>query len=441
MSSGTFRVPPCPDISMIWAICLMLTPMLLPAAGSEKVLLDVTKPAALAQVSPSKEGVGFTTPASVEYSTEGATRRAVEITAMPGAKWPGVNIRPASGVFDLTGLQKLQCKVTNTSEMDTLVGVRVDNDADENSITGTSSLPAGATKLIEIPLSGLTSSGKEFDPANVRQVVVFLNGPKTETKVRIESLSAVPPPAQAGPLAERKKFDISKAKLVWSDEFDGDKVDRTKWSVQRGQRKGGYMRSEGAILDGQGHLILRCDVKDGQYGSGFLTTEGKFMKKFGYFEARIKMKQHKGHWPAFWLCATAVNKVGNEGRDGSEIDIMEGPFPQKNVVNHAVHWDGYGADHAAAGTVGKLPNDAPIYDGEWHTYGLDWFENGYVFYIDGIETWRCDAGGVCQVPLGILLTDEIDTLDGKGWTKSSVKDAKLPEDTLIDYVRVYDEVK
>ena len=48
---------------------------------------------------------------------------------------------------------------------------------------------------------------------------------------------------------------------------------------------------------------------------------------------------------------------------------------------------------------------------------------------------------MCQVPLGILLTDEIDNLDGKGWTKSSVKNAKLPEDTLIDYVRVYDEVK
>jgi hypothetical protein len=56
----------------------------------------------------------------------------------------------------------------------------------------------------------------------------------------------------------------------------------------------------------------------------------------------------------------------------------------------------------------------------------------YVFCVDGKETWRTKAGGVCQVPVYILLSDEI----GK-WAGDITK-AKLPDKFLVDYVRVYD---
>jgi hypothetical protein len=55
-----------------------------------------------------------------------------------------------------------------------------------------------------------------------------------------------------------------------------------------------------------------------------------------------------------------------------------------------------------------------------------------VFYVDGKETWRTKAGGVCQVPVYILLSDEI----GK-WAGAIAK-AKLPDRLLVDYVWVYD---
>ena len=48
--------------------------------------------------------------------------------------------------------------------------------------------------------------------------------------------------------------------------------------------------------------------------------------------------------------------------------------------------------------------------------------------------WRTDAGGVCQVPLYIKLSDEI----GK-WAGDITK-VKLPDRFLVDYVRVYDLV-
>ena len=55
-----------------------------------------------------------------------------------------------------------------------------------------------------------------------------------------------------------------------------------------------------------------------------------------------------------------------------------------------------------------------------------------VFYIDGKETWRTKAGGVCQVPVYIKLSDEIGPWAG------DIKKADLPDETLVDYVRVYD---
>jgi hypothetical protein len=50
------------------------------------------------------------------------------------------------------------------------------------------------------------------------------------------------------------------------------------------------------------------------------------------------------------------------------------------------------------------------------------------------ETWRSKAGGVCQVPQYMLLSDEIGPWAG------DITKAKLPDRFLVDYVRVYDLV-
>ena len=47
---------------------------------------------------------------------------------------------------------------------------------------------------------------------------------------------------------------------------------------------------------------------------------------------------------------------------------------------------------------------------------------------------RLDAGGVCQVPLYIKLSDEIGKWGG------DITKANLPDRFLVDYVRVYDLV-
>lgn len=220
-------------------------------------------------------------------------------------------------------------------------------------------------------------------------------------------------------------------KLVWSDEFIGSKVDGAKWESPEYKRRDAWWSKEAMVLDGKGSLLMKVFEKNGEFYDGCVRSKGKFEKAFGYFEARMKLHKSLGHWPAFWLFNDSVNKVGDEGRDGTEIDIMEVPWLDDRV-NFALHWDGYGPEHKSKGTSFTVPGLAK----GWHTYGLWWSPEEYRFYVDGKELWRSTDGGVCQVPLYIKLSDEA---ENNGWA-GDIRKAVLPDETAVDYVRVYDLV-
>ena len=220
-------------------------------------------------------------------------------------------------------------------------------------------------------------------------------------------------------------------KLVWHDEFDGKKLDASKWDVPPdGKRRDAWWMGKAVTLDGKGHLVIRT-FKDGdRYVDGCVRTQGKFEHAFGYYVARIKLQNQPGHWSAFWMMGRGVGKIGDEGRDGTEIDIMEKPWLDDRV-QHALHWDGYGDAHKSKGKVSKVPG---VMEG-YHTFGLLWTPEEYVFCVDGKETWRTKAGGVCQVPLYLKLSDEVGKWGG------DIRQAKLPDQFVVDHVRVYDVVE
>jgi beta-glucanase (GH16 family) len=218
-------------------------------------------------------------------------------------------------------------------------------------------------------------------------------------------------------------------RLVWHDEFNGTTLDTTKWDVPDGRRRDGWWSREAISLDGQGNLVISTLKQGDRYLDGCVRTRGKFEHAHGYYVARIKLQQQPGHWSAFWLYGPSVGEVGDDGRDGTEIDIMEKPSLDDRV-QHALHWDGYGKSHKSASKVAKVPG---VCEG-FHTFSLWWTPDEYVFFVDGQETWRTRAGGVCQVPLYIKLSDEIGKWGG------DIKTAKLPDRFLVDYVRVYDLV-
>ena len=109
------------------------------------------------------------------------------------------------------------------------------------------------------------------------------------------------------------------------------------------------------------------------------------------------------------------------------IIIMESAYKYRQEVSHTIHWNGYKEHHRQVPHTVRMPE---IFEG-YHTFSLEWNEKEYVFYIDGYETWRTDAGGVSQVPAYLKLSVEV------GEWAGDIKKAALPGAAYIDEVRVY----
>lgn len=217
-------------------------------------------------------------------------------------------------------------------------------------------------------------------------------------------------------------------RIVWHDEFDGATLDDSKWERMDCPRREAFWSKDDAYLDGKGSLILRTQKAGDRFSSGAVRTKGKFEHRYGYWECRCQFPKQQGHWPAFWMMPVAGLPDGESGGvAGTEIDIMEKAY-QTDKMNHALHWDGYGAHHKSA--VQELEG-LGLNEG-FHTFGLWWTPEEYVFYVDGKETWRTKAGGPSQAMSYAKLTEEIGPWAGK------ITEAVLPDYFTVDYVRVYD---
>lgn len=254
------------------------------------------------------------------------------------------------------------------------------------------------------------------------------------------------------PLSDPKRIDLSQFDLVFEENFDGDEIDKTKWRVYRHPdkkaviRKGGFWSaSQAKIIDGRLHITTE-HKKDGDMGAGYYTeainTSGLFEQRYGYFECRCKLPAAEGLWAAFWLHSENVG-FGRSGKEGTEIDIFESPlFSRKKLRNSVVsnlHYNGYGISGKSK-RLGAFAVDDPY--GKFNTYGLEWNEKEYIFYINGVETCRTNFGGVSRQKQFMILSVEVDGVGGKplfGWS-GNIKnnpEGTLPVDFVVDYVRVY----
>ncbi len=165
-----------------------------------------------------------------------------------------------------------------------------------------------------------------------------------------------------------------------------------------------------------------------------------FSQAYGYFECKVKFPKSKGLWSAFWLQSSNMRKIGNDGKDGTEIDVFESAFINSKTpkMGHALLWDGYGSDSKCEDYVTTDVSD--LYDG-YHTYALKWTPEYYVFYIDGKATWATDAGGVSTVKEFLRFTVEIDAGDKYGPHGQKIgifiHDNSENDDFMVDYIKVY----
>ena len=217
-------------------------------------------------------------------------------------------------------------------------------------------------------------------------------------------------------------------KMVWSDEFNGTSLDTDTW---------GYAppwfdpvgETPVFISVRGGNLVLTVDrgpISNNIVG-GMVRSRGNYHKTYGYFEARFKLPHPipTNMNANFWM-------NGNDRSISAEIDIMETHGGHNGNISHTIHWHDDNGEKAP--TDSRYFKGHGVYDGGWHTISVLWNqEHGYIFYIDGQETFRPTRARVSSAPSWIILGVNI-----SHWRDAELTKDQIPFEVLFDYVRVYD---
>ena len=181
--------------------------------------------------------------------------------------------------------------------------------------------------------------------------------------------------------------------LVWSDEFNGSKVDESVWNYNTGGNGWGnnelqyYTNRPENIRLVNGCLEIEArkeKYENREYTSARIYSKGKKSFLYGKMEARIKFPGGKGTWPAFWM----MGEAGGWPKCG-EIDIMEHVGSIDNRASFALHTqekNGMNGRNWHGTHTFNYPLSA-----DFHVYGVEWCqeeENGkdcIRFTVDGIE--------------------------------------------------------
>ena len=251
----------------------------------------------------------------------------------------------------------------------------------------------------------------------------------------------------------KDSIDMSRFELVWSDEFDRG-FDTSVWqghyvygADDTQLRDTAYWNREQVSFTEDGCLKLTVEYKENgpagpaYYSYGMETNPNKnysgdhtgYEQLYGYFEIRCILPKGEGINPAFWLLTDGMWDDDTDGGvSGAEVDVFETNTRYDNnnkefgSVYHTIHVDAYGDAH-------KSENQGPFYANDpyntFNTYGVEWNKEGYIFYINGIETARTDFGGVCEVPLYLIISVGVD--------ENIANNTYLPASMTVDYVRCY----
>lgn len=254
-------------------------------------------------------------------------------------------------------------------------------------------------------------------------------------------------------------------KLVWSDEFDGTELDTTKWDYRlsmMGQEWPAWTDDEKAVeLDGNSNAVFTLLEKDGRPVSAQLQTghnymdepvvktkfgedalqwnigklhENKFTHRYGYYECRCKLQQSNAWWSAFWMQSPMIGASLNPADSGTELDIME-CFDIGKIASHNAFTGGYGLD-CKRETVGGLTG---LDQSEYHYFGMLWDENGYTFYVDGVEDGHISKY-VSHIPEFILISTEVKGYRYEDHTPIPEAFEAIGDKFIVDHVRVFDKI-
>ena len=266
--------------------------------------------------------------------------------------------------------------------------------------------------------------------------------------------------------------------LVMADEFDTDGAPNPAiWGYDIGVGINGWGNQElqyytdrpENIIVQNGVLIITAkeeSFKGSNYTSARILTKGKFEQKYGRFEARIRLPNGKGLWPAFWMLGNNIEEEHDNDLSTfqwpfcGEIDIMENAGSKPTIISGAVHGPGYSGGEPILKKY-DLVNDRV--DTGFHVYGVEWGPDYVNFYVDDVLYNQITPDDLPNGPFPEfyeeIFTDPVELEEYRARWNQWVNDQPFymllnlavgglfdgppnaetvfPQTMLVDYVRVY----
>jgi beta-glucanase (GH16 family) len=243
------------------------------------------------------------------------------------------------------------------------------------------------------------------------------------------------------------------ARLIWSDDFNGPAgapPDPAKWHAVTGpygadSHELEYYtdRSTNVTLDGAGNLVITArretysgDSVTRQYTSARIETGGLFQTMYRELDARIKLPEGQGLWPAFWALGSDYARVGWPG--SGEIDMMEELGKNPFVFYGSIHGPSRASPDGWTITVAKRSRASLA--ARFHVYGVRWSPGKVVFTLDGVPygaRTRADLKPGDRWALNHPFYLLLDLAVGGDWPGSPNASTPFPARMLVDWVRVY----
>ncbi len=230
--------------------------------------------------------------------------------------------------------------------------------------------------------------------------------------------------------------------LDWHEEFeDNGKPSLADWWYETGG--GGWGNNESQVYvagskDGidlafisEGTLKIQACRIGSEVNSIRMNTQRAW--QYGWFEARIKVSDVKGTWPAFWMMPKNFTSWPGDG----EIDIMEYAISTqgKDKSSSSIHCNAYNWPNNTQKThVQPVTNAAS----EFHVYALEWTASEMKFFVDGKQhlVFKNEGKGRDSWPFDAPFYLKFNMAWG-GNMGGATDPNGLPATYEVDYVRVF----
>ena len=232
--------------------------------------------------------------------------------------------------------------------------------------------------------------------------------------------------------------------LLWEDDFTGTTLNTDNWDYEnnysRPNEVQNYVAGTNNVWVENSNLVIKAKRESSngkEWSSGCIHTDNKQEFMYGRFEAKIKIPQTIGSFPAFWTLG------GNYEEGGGitwpycgEIDIMEHKYGYAWTTAGALYrtdlvwdnWDAKDLGRVDSGNIGSFD--------DYHIYAMEWTANKLDYYVDDRLIGHSDISDDSQwfmfhQPHYILLNQALGAAGG------SVPSDMTEYTMYVDWVRVY----